>query len=168
MRLLICITLGFAAATCGKREAPGDAARMDTAAPVTPAAESSAAPAASGVDSAVAARLVGTWSAQGYDSGSTKPQRFTITWTRAPDGGLKGMIAFQKGEKYGVKLISAADDRVVYESDPHRSPTLGAEVVTHTEAQLSGDSLTGSYEARATERGKTLRGRFTAKRGAAR
>ncbi len=52
--------------------------------------------------------------------------------------------------KYGVEVVSLSDSTVVYQSEPHRSPTLGAEVVTRTEARLSGDSLTGTYEARAT------------------
>jgi hypothetical protein len=118
----------------------------------------------SGVDSAVASRLVGTWNAEGFDSGSSRPQRFTITWSRAPDAGVVGKIAFQRGESYNVKLVSAGDSTLVYESDPHRSPTLRAEVVTRTEAKLSGDSLTGKYEARASGGDKTLSGRFSAKR----
>jgi hypothetical protein len=36
--------------------------------------------------------------------------------------------------------------------------------VTRTEARLSGDSLTGTYEARATAGEKVLRGRFSAAR----
>jgi hypothetical protein len=112
----------------------------------------------------LAARLVGTWTAQGYDSGTTRPQRFTITWSRVPEGGLAGQIAFREGEKYNVKVVSSSDSTLVYESDPHRSPTLEAEVVTRTEARLSGDSLIGTYEARAPAGEKTLRGRFTATR----
>ena len=172
MRSLLCSVLGTAlvVTACGRREAPANAGRMDTAGP---AADSSAADARAdtnppAIDSAAAARLVGTWSAQGYDSGSTRPQPFTITWNREPDGALKGTIAFREGEKYDVKVVSATGGSVVYESDRHRSPTLKTEVVTRTEARLSGDSLAGTYEARATQGDKTLRGRFTAKRGAGR
>ena len=117
--------------------------------------------------SAVADRLLGTWTAQGYDAGSSRAQPFTITWTRAPDGSLGGAISFPKGETYDVKVLSAQDTTIVYESEPHRSPTLNAEVVTRTEARIFGDSLTGTYQARAKQGGKTLRGKFTAKRGAA-
>jgi len=117
--------------------------------------------------SAVADRLLGTWTAQGYDAGSSRAQPFTITWTRAPDGSLGGTISFPKGETYDVKVLSAQDTTIVYESEPHRSPTLKAEVVTRTEARIFGDSLTGTYQARAKQGGKTLRGKFTAKRGAA-
>jgi hypothetical protein len=111
--------------------------------------------------------LEGTWTAQGYDSGSTRPQPFTITWTRAPGGGLAGKIAFKEGEAYAVKVVSMSDSTFTYESEPHRSPTLKAEVVTRTQARLVGDSLLGTYEARATAGEKTLRGRFTATRRAA-
>jgi hypothetical protein len=153
MRYLLCAALLVAA--CDRREPDREAGAVDTA---------TAAPAAGPDTAAVAARLVGTWDAQGYDSGSTRPQRFTITWTRTPEGGLTGQIAFQPGEKYSVKVVSLSDSVLVYESEPHRSPTLKADVVTRTEARLSADSLTGTYEARATENQKVLRGRFTAVR----
>jgi hypothetical protein len=164
MRYLLCTALALAA--CGRTDRAREA-KTDTAA--TPAvADTTAKPAppapAPGPDTALTARLVGSWRAQGYDSGSTRPQRFTITWSRAPDGGVTGKIAFRQGETYNVKVVSTSDSTVVYESDPHQSPTLKAEVVTHTEARLSGDSLTGKYEARAKEGGKTLSGRFSAKR----
>jgi hypothetical protein len=158
MRYLICAVL--AAAACGRENAARDAQRADTTPPAPPAA----APAPAPDTAALTARLVGTWKAQGYDSGSTRPQRFTITWTRDPAGGLAGEIAFRPGEKYGVKIVSMSDSTVVYESEPHRSPTLKADVVTHTEARLSGDSLTGTYEARATAGEQVLRGRFGAAR----
>jgi hypothetical protein len=51
---------------------------------------------------------------------------------------------------------------IVYESEPHRSPTLKGQVVTRTQARFVGDSLVGTYAARATQGGKVLRGRFTA------
>jgi hypothetical protein len=158
MRYLLCTLLIVAA--CDGADTARDARTADT----TPAAPA-AAPAAEPDTAAVAARLVGTWEAQGYDSGATRPQRFTLTWGRSPEGGLTGQIAFRPGEKYAVKVVSMSDSSLVYESEPHRSPTLRAEVVTRTEARLSGDSLTGTYEARATApREKVLRGRFTAAR----
>jgi hypothetical protein len=130
---------------------------MDTTTTATPAP----APAAT----AVPDRLLGTWTGQGYDAGSTRPQRFTIDWSRAPDGSLVGTIAFKPGESYKVKVVSTTDTMIVYESEPHRSPTLKGQVVTRTQARLVGDSLLGTYEARATSGGKVLRGRFTATRG---
>jgi hypothetical protein len=165
MRYLLCTALALAA--CGRTDTGREAQKADTAA--TPAvAETTGKPAlpapAPGPDSAFTARLVGTWAAKGYDSGSTRPQRFTITWTRAPDGGVTGKIAFRQGETYNVKVVSTSDSTLVYESDPHQSPTLKTEVVTRTEARLSGDSLTGKYEAKAKEGGKSLSGRFSAKR----
>ena len=157
MRYLICAVL--AAAACRRENAARDAQRADT----TPAPVA-AAPAPAPDTAAFAARLVGTWNAQGYDSGATRPQRFTRTWSRDPAGGLAGEIAFRPGEKYGVKVVSMSDSTMVYESESHRSPTLKADVVTHTEARLSGDSLTGTYEARAAAGGQVLRGRFSAAR----
>jgi hypothetical protein len=169
MRYLLCTVIAVVA--CGPAETARKAERGETAAVPTVAETPPPPPAAPAPsrapDSAFAALLAGTWNAKGYDSGSTRPQRFTITWTRAPDGGLTGKIAFRAGEKYNVKVVSTSDNTVVYESEPHRSPTLATEVVTRTEARLAGDSLSGTYEARATGGGKSLRGRFSATRAAA-
>jgi hypothetical protein len=147
----------FALAACGRADTARD----------TRAGDSAAAPAAPDrAMSAVTDRLLGTWTAQGYDAGSKKAQQFTITWDRAPDGGLVGTIAFRPGETYKVKVVSTGDSTFVYESEPHHSPTLKGKVVTRTQAQLVGDSLTGTYEARAVKGGKTLSGRFVAKHSA--
>jgi hypothetical protein len=156
MRYLLCTA--FLLAACERTETARDARAVDTLGP----ADSAPARAMS----AVPDRLLGTWTAKGYDAGSNKPQEFTINWNRAPDGGLVGTIAFRPGSRYNVKVVSTTDSTFVYESEPHRSPTLKAQVVTRSEARLMGDSLAGTYEARATEGGKVLRGRFTAKRGA--
>jgi len=156
MRYLLCTTLLLAA--CQRRDNTRDVARdtmvTDTAAPAT-------APALS----AVPDRLLGTWTARGYDAGSTKAQLFTLTWSRAPDGSLVGEIAFKPGDTYKVKVVSTSDTLIVYESEPHRSPTLKGEVVTRTQARFVGDSLVGTYTARATKGGKVLRGHFTATHG---
>ena len=155
MRYLLYTALALAA--CGRSDTARDTRVGDTAA--------SSAPAADQAMSAVPDRLLGSWTAQGYDAGSSRPQQFTITWTRAPDGALVGTIAFRPGETYQVKVVSTGDSTIVYESEPHHSPTLKGQVVTRTQARLVGDSLTGTYEARGTKGGKVLRGRFTAKRG---
>jgi hypothetical protein len=158
MRHLLCTVLALAA--CGRAETARESQRADTTSAPPAAASAPTTP----DTAALAAGLVGTWEAQGYDSGATRPQRFTLTWSRTPDGQLTGQIAFRPGEKYAVKVVSMSDSTVVYESEPHRSPTLKAEVVTRTEARLAGDSLTGTYEARATAGEKVLRGRFSAVR----
>jgi hypothetical protein len=145
----------FILAACGRADTARDARATDTAA--------SSAPASDRAMSAVADRLLGTWTAQGYDAGSTRAQQFTIEWTRTPDGGLAGTIAFRPGETYTVKVVSTGDSTIVYESEPHNSPTLKQQVVTRTQAHLVGDSLVGTYEARGTQGGKVLRGRFTAR-----
>jgi hypothetical protein len=161
MRYLLCTLLTLAA--CQRRDtgreirAADDTLVMDTTAP------SSRAPGQA--MSAIPDRLLGTWNAKGYDAGSSRAQSFTITWTRAPDGSLGGTIAFPQGETYNVKVVSTGDTTIVYESAPHQSPTLKAQVVTRTQARLVGDTLLGTYEARAAKGGKVLRGRFTATRG---
>jgi len=158
MRYLICTIVILAA--CERRDAGRDVPATDTAPRDTISARSPGQ-----TMSAIPDRLVGSWTAQGYDEGSTKGQPFTMTWSRAPDGSLSGTIAFRGGEKYNVKVVSTTDSMFVYESEPHRSPSLNAQVVTRTQARLVGDSLIGTYEARAEKGGKVLRGRFTAKRG---
>lgn len=156
MRYLLCTALLLTA--CERRDtAARDTTAADTLRP------SAAAP--DRAMSAVPDRLLGTWTAKGYDAGSSKPQEFTMSWTRAPDGSLTGTISFKPGETYKVKVVSSSDTSIVYESEPHRSPTLKAQVVTRTQARFVGDSLVATYAARATTGGKVLRGRFTAKRG---
>jgi hypothetical protein len=154
MRYLLCTALLLVA--CQRRQTTrdmaGDTLSTDTAAP------SAAAPAMS----AVPDRLLGTWTAKGYDAGSKRAQPFTMTWTRAPDGSLAGTIAFKPGATYKVKVISTSDSMIVYQSDPHPSPTLKGQVVTRTQAKFVGDTLVGTYTARATRGGKVLKGRFTA------
>ena len=113
---------------------------------------------------AVPDRLLGSWTAKGYDAGSSTAQPFTINWTRAPDGSMGGTIAFQGGEQYKVKVVSTSDSTFVYESEPHRSPTLKADVVNRTEARLVGYTLVGTYQAKA-KTGKVLKGSFKATRG---
>lgn len=158
MRYLLCTALALAA--CDRPDTARDTQiSTDTA--------RAAAPAQDRAMSAVADRLLGTWTARGYDAGSNRAQSFTMTWSRAPDGGLGGTISFPKGETYNVKVVSTSDSTIVYESEPHRSPTLNAQVVTRSEARIYGDSLTGTYEARADQSDKVLRGRFTARRGSA-
>lgn len=147
----------FALCACGRSERAPDTRASDTAAP--------SAPAPGQAMSAVADRLLGTWTAQGYDAGSNRAQQFTITWTRSPDGNLAGTIAFRPGETYKVKIVSTSDSTIEYESEPHHSPTLKGQVVTRTHARLVGDSLIGTYDARGTQGGKVLRGRFAARRG---
>jgi hypothetical protein len=161
MRYLLCVALALAA--CGRREAARDTHATDSLGTDTLAAPTAAAPAQA--MSAIPDRLLGMWTAKGYDAGSKSAQEFTITWAREPDGSLKGTVAFRPGETYGVRVVTTGDSTIVYESEPHQSPTLKGQVVTRTKARLAGDTLSGTYEARATQGGKVLRGRFTATRG---
>ena len=154
MRYLLCAVLTLAA--CERRDTGREIQVTDTAAQDASRSDPAL--------SAMPDRLIGTWTAQGYDEGSTKAQQFTLTWTRAPDGGPVGTIAFRPGTTYNVTVVSTGDSTIVYQSEPHRSPTLNAQVVTRTEARLVGDSLMGTYQAKAQTGGKTLRGRFKAVR----
>ena len=159
MRYLLCAALALAA--CERRDTARDVTTTDTALVVDTAMDSAGAPGQT--MTALPDRLLGSWKAQGYDSGSSRAQPFTMTWSRSPDGSLAGVIAFDGGEKYNVKVVSTTDTLIVYESEPHRSPTLKSQVVTRTQARMVGDTLVGTYTARAG--GKVLKGRFTATRG---
>ena len=161
MRYLFWAALALAA--CERRDNTGDARITDSIGVADTGIRSNTGQ--SQALSAMPDRLLGSWTAQGYDAGSSRPQPFTLTWSRSPDGSLAGMVAFRGGETYNVKIVSTGDTTFVYESEPHRSPTLKAQVVTRTQARLVGDTLTGTYEAKAATGGKVLRGRFTAKRG---
>jgi hypothetical protein len=161
MRYLLFAALTLAA--CERRNPGRDVATTDTTLPADTVHSPSATPPAQTM-SAVPDRLVGMWTAKGYDAGSSRAQPFTITWSRTPDGSLAGVIAFQNGEKYNVNVVSTGDSVIVYQSEPHQSPTLKTQVVTRTQARFVGDTLKGSYEAKG-KGGKVLRGRFTATRG---
>ena len=161
MRYLLSTVLALAA--CGDRDTARDTRITDSIGVADTGIRSNAAQ--SQPLSAIPDRLLGSWSAQGYDAGSSRPQAFTLTWSRSPDGSLGGTVAFRGGETYNVKIVSTSDTAFVYESEPHRSPTLKAQVVTRTQAKLVGDTLTGTYEAKAATGGKVLRGRFRATRG---
>ena len=163
MRYLIA---ALALTACGRNETARDTRAADSTSSDTSIAANPA-PAPGQTMTAVSDRLLGTWQAKGYDAGSTKAQQFTLTWTRSPDGGLAGTIAFHPGESYGVKVLSTSDTTIVYQSDPHRSPTLKGQVVTRSEARFVGDSLVGTYTARSTQGGRVLKGHFSATRGSA-
>jgi hypothetical protein len=161
MRYLLCTVLALAA--CERRDTARDVSAADTSVLGDTADRDTTGPGTT--MTALPDRLLGSWKAQGYDAGSSRAQPFTITWTRAPDGSLAGKIAFEGGEQYDVKVVSTTDTMIVYESAPHRSPTLKARVVTRTRARMVGDTLVGSYTARAGKGGKALSGTFRATRG---
>jgi hypothetical protein len=160
MRYLLCTVLALGA--CERRDTARDVSAADTAVLADTSDRDT-----SGRGQTMTAlpdRLLGSWKAQGYDAGSSRGQPFTITWARAPDGSLTGNIAFEGGEQYDVKLVSTSDTVIVYQSEPHRSPTLKTQVVTRTQARFVGDTLVGSYTARAGKGGKVLKGTFRATR----
>jgi len=160
MRYLITTATVLSLIACEKRTDRDTMSTADSAGPTdTVMARDTAS--ASPALTAVADRLLGSWTAKGYDAGSSRAQPFNITWSRSPDGSLAGMVAFQGGEKYNVKMVSTGDSTFVYQSDPHQSPTLKAQVVTRTRAKLVGDTLSGTYEAN-PKSGKSLKGHFTA------
>jgi hypothetical protein len=165
MRYLICATLALSLVACERRDNARTAsdAAMDTVGPAD-SSRMAGDTARNQTMSAIPDRLLGSWTAKGYDAGSSRAQPFTITWTRSPEGALAGTVAFEGGEKYNVKIVSTGDSTFVYESEPHQSPTLKTRVVTRTQAKLVGDTLTGSYQAKAKS-GKVLKGTFKATRG---
>jgi hypothetical protein len=161
MRFLPCTALCtmVVLASCAKKESERGARPADTATAAAPAA----APPTRG-PAGLASKLVGTWAARGYNSGSARAMPFTIVYRRADDS-VTGTVTFPgAGPKYGVRIVSITESTFVQESDPHQSPTLKKEVVTRTEGRFAGDSISGTFEARPTKGGAPLRGRFTAKR----
>lgn len=163
MRYLIVTAAAVALVACEKR-ANGNTVTTADSAGTTDTVMARDTASATRAATAVADRLLGSWTAKGYDDGSSRAQPFTITWSRSPDGSLVGLVAFAGGEKYNVKMVSTGDSTFVYESDPHQSPTLKARVVTRTQAKLVADTLVGSYQAKA-KNGKVLKGSFKATRG---
>ena len=125
---------------CAKKESERRAAAADTGAAATPAAAPSGASASSTSETpGAASKLLGTWTAVGYDSGSARASRFTVVYRQAA-GGVTGTVTFAgSGPKYNVKVVAISDSGFVQESDPHQSPTLKKEVVTRTEARFAGD-----------------------------
>ena len=164
MRYLIATATALTLVACEKRTDRDTVNMADTARPTDTVMARDTAAGASQAATAVTDRLLGSWTAKGYDNGSSRAQPFTLTWSRSPDGSLAGTVAFSGGEKYNVKMVSSGDSTFVYESDPHQSPTLKAQVVTRTQAKLVGDTLIGSYQAKA-KGGKVLKGTFKATRG---
>ena len=163
MRYLIATATALTLVACERRTERDTTVMADSSRPTDTVMARDAA-SSSQAATAVADRLLGSWTAKGYDNGSSRAQPFTITWSRSPDGSLAGSVAFSGGEKYNVKMVSTGDSTFVYESDPHQSPTLKAQVVTRTQAKLVGDTLIGSYQAKARG-GKVLKGTFKATRG---
>jgi len=163
MRYLIATAIALTLVACEKRTERDTTVMADSSRPTDTVMARDAA-SSSQAATAVADRLLGSWTAKGYDNGSSRAQPFTITWSRSPDGSLAGSVAFSGGEKYNVKMVSTGDSTFVYQSDPHQSPTLKARVVTRTQAKLVGDTLVGSYQAKASG-GKVLKGTFKATRG---
>jgi hypothetical protein len=166
MRFLPCTTLCALVilSACAKKESERGAAATDTSA-AAPAAAPAAPASSTSAGAAAASKLVGTWTAVGYDSGSTRASHFTVVYHQGTGGDLTGTVTFAgSGPKYNVRIVSITDSGFVQESDPHQSPTLKKDVVTHTEARFTGDSMSGTFEARPTKGGSPLHGRFTAKR----
>jgi hypothetical protein len=164
MRHLLCVTLILSLSACERRDTARDTTTSTTDSVRTADTVMARDTARPQTMSAVPDRLLGTWSAKGYDTGSSRAQPFSLTWSRSPDGSMAGSVAFESGEKYNVKMVSTGDSTFVYQSEPHTSPTLKTQVVTRTRARLVGDTLTGTYEARG-KGGKVLKGHFVATRG---
>jgi hypothetical protein len=112
MRYLLCAVLALAA--CRRANTAREAQRADTT-PPPPAA----APAPSQDTAAFAARLVGTWEAQGYDSGATANSSATGP---SPEGGHRADRSNRESTASGC---FRGQDSTVVESAPPQSHTQG-------------------------------------------
>ncbi len=93
MRYLLCAAILLAA--CERRN---NMARDTTSGTDTMAMDTTAGPVIRPQTmSAVPDRLIGSWTAKGYDAGSKRPQAFTITWSRSADGSLGGRSRSPRG-----------------------------------------------------------------------
>lgn len=117
--------------------------------------------------SGLAGRLIGTWHGSRTTPISIKPETFTVTWRKTPDGHLAGTVTVPGQPKYAVNVVWSSDTAFIYESAAHMSQLLHHKVVTRSVAHFKGEALQGTFEARPTTyEGKTTTGNFTATRSA--
>src|SRR6185437_13430180 len=93
MRYLIATATALTLVACEKRTERDTTVMADSSRPTDTVMARDAA-SSSQAATAVADRLLGSWTAKGYDNGSSRAQPFTITWSRSPDGSLAGSVAF--------------------------------------------------------------------------
>jgi hypothetical protein len=128
--------------------APAPARRASTLAPPT--------------DSALAARIEGTWAGHRTSSLSQTPEPVKLTWRAASAGDVEGRMSVRQQPAFPVKVVWSSDTAFIFESAAHESKALDEQVVTRSVVHFKGDSLTGTFDARPTTyKGKTLTGSFS-------
>ena len=80
MRYLLLVLLTLPA--CERRDTARDVSSTDS---IIDTLEPGSDTTRSQAMTAISDRLLGSWTAKGYDAGSNRAQTFTIDWTRAPD-----------------------------------------------------------------------------------
>ena len=115
---------------------------------------------------AVANAMVGMWSGTVFESEADPGTPFTLVQVRHLDGTVSGQLVFS-GTRIpltDVKVLEATADRYVALIGPYASPRDARQVVARLDAQLVGQTLTGTVYARPVDGGKAYKGRFTAER----
>ncbi|MEP6689823.1 MAG: hypothetical protein ABJD07_01635 [Gemmatimonadaceae bacterium] len=148
-RLLCCLVVAPLIAACAK----SDTAVVDTAktAPVvaaTPAPEPGA-------------KFVGTWMVHSVTTGAAKKDTGNTFMTMMDASGNSMQPMGKDTVRY--HRLSMTDSTLVMESTPHRDPMMKAEVVTHVEGKMMGDSMAGTWMSKATgAKAKSVAGTWTA------
>ncbi len=116
-------------------------------------------------DARLVPMLTGTWEGRSYRSENDSGVPWTLIQNESM-GVIVGRLSFTGSliVPAEVKLIDATDSTVTSLIGPYYSPTIGAEVVTRVEGRHDGDRLWGTFYARPVTGGKTVRGRFEARR----
>jgi hypothetical protein len=140
-------------------------AGLSTAAAVALAASGAparaTAPLTAPTDSALAARIGGTWTGHRTSSLSKTPEPVKLTWSAASDGGVEGTLSVRRQPSFPVNVVWTSDTAFIFESAPHPSDALDEQVVTRGVVHFKGDSLEGTFDARPTTyKGRTLTGSF--------
>ena len=138
-----------------------------TAACARPSLDLSTVPAPA--EPAMANAMVGMWSGTVFESDADPGTPFTLVQVKHADGTVTGQLAFN-GSRLpitDVKVLEATADRYVALIGPYASGRDSRQVVARLDAQLVGQTLTGTVYARPVDGGKAYKGRFTAERAAA-
>ena len=115
---------------------------------------------------ATASAVVGMWSGTVFESEADPGTPFTLVQVRHLDGTVSGQLVFS-GTRIpltDVKVLEATADRYVALIGPYASLRDARQVVARLDAQLVGQTLTGTVYARPVDGGKAYKGRFTAER----
>jgi len=115
---------------------------------------------------AVANAMVGMWAGTVFESENGPGTPFTLVQVQHQDGTVSGQLAFNGSSipLTDVKVLEATADHYVALIGPYAGPRDAGPVVARLDAQLVGQTLTGTVYARPVNGGKAYKGRFTAER----